>query len=135
MVGGSEAMLFGVLVMVVGVLLIFNAWAVVDTRSGATSAARETVRTWVESDGDLAVAMARGREAFAGSTGLDPAKLQFDVRGEFRRCARVTVTARYAVPALRLPFGSWGTGFEVVASHSEIVDPYRSGLEGEAECA
>ena len=51
------------------------------------------------------------------------------------RCTRVTVTVHHPVPAIRLPFiGGYGHGFDVVASQSEVVDPYRSGLPGEATC-
>jgi hypothetical protein len=127
-------MLFGVLIFVFGVLLLFNAWAVVDAKMGATSAARESVREYVESSGDLALALDSGRRAFESSTGLDPTAIDFTVEGVFERCSRVTVTASYQVPAIRLPFGGWGNGFNVAASHSEIVDPFRSGLEGAARC-
>lgn len=135
-VGGAEALIFGVVVFVVGALLMANAWAVVDAKMAVSSAARETARTYVESDGDLAAADAVGRAAFAASTGLDPGRLAFaGATGAFERCARITVTYRYQVPALSLPGGAgWGSAFEVSASHSEIVDPYRAGLEGEARC-
>lgn len=135
-VGGAEALIFGVVVFVAGALLMANAWAVVDAKMAVSSAARETARTYVESDGDLAAADAVGRAAFASTTGLDPGRLAFvGATGTFERCGRITVTYRYQVPALSLPGGvGWGSGFEVRASHSEIVDPYRAGLEGEARC-
>jgi hypothetical protein len=135
-VGGAEAFIFGVVVFVAGALLMANAWAVVDAKMAVSSAARETARTYVESDGDLATADVVGRSAFAASTGLDPARLTLTgAAGTFERCGRITVTYRYRVPALSLPGGiGWGSGFEVSASHSEIVDPYRAGLEGEARC-
>jgi hypothetical protein len=45
------------------------------------------------------------------------------------------VTVHHPVPAIRLPFiGGYGHAFDVVASQSEVVDPYRSGLPGEATC-
>jgi hypothetical protein len=133
-VGGSEAMLFGVLVFVSGILLVFNAWAVVDAKMGVTAAAREAVRSYVESDGDFDLAAEAGRAAFGASTNLDVTGLDLEVAGAFARCARVSVQVRYELPALRLPFGGWGRGFEISATHSEIVDPYRSGLEGVATC-
>jgi hypothetical protein len=41
----------------------------------------------------------------------------------------------YPVPAISLPFiGGFGTGFTVKATHSEIVDPFRNGVPGEALC-
>ena len=135
-VGGAEAFIFGVVVFVGGTLLMANAWAVVDAKMAVSSAARETARTYVESDGDLATAEAVGHAAFAATTGLDPTRLALTgAAGTFERCGRITVTYRYRVPALSLPGGiGWGSGFEVSASHSEIVDPYRAGLEGEARC-
>ncbi len=135
-VGGAEALIFGIVVFVVGALVMANAWAVVDAKMAVSSAARETARTFVESDGDLGTADAAGRAAFAATTGLDPGGLSFTgAVGTFERCGRITVTYRYRVPALSLPGGvGWGSGFEVSASHSEIVDPYRAGLEGEARC-
>ena len=51
------------------------------------------------------------------------------------RCARVTVTYTYVVPALSLPLiGGWGNAFDVKGTHSEIIDPFRSGIEGEVQC-
>ena len=136
-VGGAEAIVFGVVVFVFGLLLMFNAWAVVDAKMAVSSAARETVRTLVESDGDTAAAAAAGRAAFAASSGFEPAGLSPpELRGEFRRCGRVSATYSYRVPAISLPAGlGWGRGFEVSATHSEIVDPFRSGLDGPADCS
>lgn len=135
-VGGSEGILFGVVIFVFGLLLMFNAWAVVDAKMATTSAARETARTYVESDGSTEPAVAAGRNAFTASSNFSPAGLTGpDIRGEFRRCGRITVTYRYRVPAISLPGGfGWGDGFQVSATHSEIIDPFRSGLEGEASC-
>lgn len=135
-VGGAEALVFGVLVFVAGALLIANAWAVVDAKMAVSTAARETARSYVESDGDLTAAEAVGRAAFAATTGLDPSRLAFvGATGAFARCERVRVSYRYRVPALSLPGGiGWGAGFEVSASHSELVDPYRAGLPGQARC-
>lgn len=49
---------------------------------------------------------------------------------DFRRCALNTVVVHYRVPTLTVPFlGSFGSGFiDTSGRHSEIVDPYRSGL-------
>mgnify|MGYP001826863351 CR=1 FL=1 len=115
---------------------MFNAWAVVDAKMATSSAARETARTFVESDGSSEAAIAAGRAAFASSSNFSDAGLSAPtISGEFRRCGRITVTYAYDVPAINLPGGfGWGSGFDVSASHSEIVDPFRSGLEGEAVC-
>lgn len=136
-VGGSEGILFGVVVFVFGLLLMFNAWAVVDTKMAVSSAARETARSYVESDGAPGPAVAAGQAAFAATSNFHPGGLsQPQIVGEFRRCGRISVTYTYRVPAVSLPGGvGWGRGFEVTATHSELVDPYRSGLEGEALCS
>ena len=135
-VGGAEGILFGVVVFVFGTLLLVNAWAVIDAKMAVSSAARETARTLVEGDGAIGPAAASGRAAFEATSAFDGARLVGpDISGVFRRCGRVEVTYRYTVPAISLPGGiGWGSGFEVEATHSEIVDPFRSGLEGGAEC-
>lgn len=136
-VGGAEAPLFSILVFVVGLLLVANAWAVIDAKMATASAARESARALVESDGDTGAAAAAGIDALA-AYGRSPGRLSgpdIAVEGGFRRCARVTVTYRYEVPAVAVPFiGGWGSGLTVTARHSEIVDPFRSGLPGEAQC-
>ena len=51
------------------------------------------------------------------------------------RCATVSYTATYPVPALRIPLiGGYGQAFDVTATHTELVDGLRSGLPGEATC-
>ena len=135
-VGGSEGILFGIVVFVFGTLVLFNAWAVIDTKMAVSSAARETARTLVEGDGSIDPAVAAGRQAFSATSRFDAAQLGApDISGEFRRCGRIEVTYDYSVPAISLPGGfGWGDGFDVSATHSEIVDPFRSGLDGEAIC-
>jgi hypothetical protein len=54
----------------------------------------------------------------------------------FARCAVVEHTARYRLPALRIPFvGGFGRGTEVVGRHRELLDPFRSGLGPGDGCA
>jgi hypothetical protein len=140
-VAGIEVLPFGVLTFVVGTLLVANAWGVVDAKLATTSAAREAVRAYVEApDADTAMASAdaAARDAVAGH-GRNPDATTVEVRHEgdrpFGRCTRVTVTVHHPVPAIRLPFiGGYGHAFDVVSSQSEVVDPYRSGLPGEASC-
>lgn len=135
-VGGSEGVLFGVVVFVLGLLVVFNAWAVIDAKMATGVAARETARTFVESDGSPGPAIDAGRAAFAATSGFESSSLVGpEIAGEFRRCGRIEVTYRYRVPVISLPGGfGWGSGFEVSATHSELVDPFRSGLDGEATC-
>ena len=135
-VGGVEALPFGVLVFVVGTLIVVNAWGVVDAKMAVASAAREAVRAYVEapagSDAERLGRLAAARTMQAlGRTAREP---EIDLDGSFQRCARVTATVRYSIPALRLP---WVRGFGTLTASStasEIVDPLRSGVEGEATC-
>lgn len=138
-VGGIEALPFGLLIFVLGTLLIANAWAVIDAKFATDAAARQAARTFVEGDdADLALAAAleAGRAAVAAH-GRDPARVRIDPVGtlELVRCERVTFEAVYDVPALSLPLiGGYGRApFRVRSSHSELVDPFRNGLPGQAE--
>jgi hypothetical protein len=138
-VGGIEALPFGLLIFVVGSLLIANAWAVVDAKFATDAAARQAVRTFVESD-DAARAVDDARSAGLDAVeahGRDRARAIVEPVGEatLARCARVTFEAVYEVPALSLPFiGGYGRApFRVRSTHSELVDPFRSGVPGEAE--
>ena len=138
---GIEALPFGVLTFVVGMLLVVNAWGVVDAKQATTSAAREAVRAYVEAP-DEATAVAAAEEAARRSMeghGRDSSRTTVEIRHAdgrpFGRCTRVTVTVHHPVPALRLPWiGGYGHAFDVGASQSEVVDPYRSGLAGAAQC-
>lgn len=141
-IGGIEAIPFGLLVFVVGGLLIANAWAVVDAKFATDAAAREAARTFVEArDATTAAADA---EAAARATvtahGRDGQRAEVRALGPttFARCERVTFEVSYEVPALDLPLvGGWGpSSFSVRSRHSEVVDPYRDGVPGEADgCA
>lgn len=137
-VAGIEVLPFGFLIFVVGALLLANAWAVVDAKLAVTAAAREAARTYVEAPDESAAvstALLAARDALAGQRGGETLDLRITAEGGFRRCALVTAEVEVEVPAVGLPFiGGFGRTFDVTASHSEIVDPYRSGLPGEADC-
>ncbi len=137
-VGGIEALPFGLLIFVVGSLLIANAWAVVDAKFATDAAARQAVRTYVEaSDPDSALEAARSAGLAAiEAHGREPSRAVVQPVGEaiLARCERVTFEAVYEVPALSLPFiGGYGHApFRVRSTHSELVDPFRSGVAGDA---
>jgi hypothetical protein len=139
-VGGVEGLVFGVLVFVLGTLVVANAWGVVDAKMAAGSAAREATRAFVESDAGSADAALAEADAVARRTiegyGRDPAKLEVVAEtSTLRRCARVTLRTEYPVPLISLPvFGAHGHGFTAVGRHSEIVDPYRAGLDDRSSC-
>jgi hypothetical protein len=137
-IGGIEVLPFGVLIFVAGSLLLANAWAVIDAKMAATSAAREATRAYVEAPDQVsaeAAADSAARDSIAGH-GRDPRKLRLDNNDPaFVRCARVVYEARYTVPALSLPFiGGFGHGFTVVGRHAEIIDPFTSGLPAADLC-
>lgn len=145
---GAEALVFGVLVFVVGTTIALNAWAVLDADFAVGAAAREAVRTVVEAgdaprEDTLAAMHAVAAATMAGHGKDDTAAVvemvddPWQVAGaRVQRCARVTVEVRYPVQGIRLPLlGSWTTPITAVGQHSELVDPYRSGLHGRAGCA
>jgi hypothetical protein len=137
-VGGIEALPFGLLVFVLGALLIANAWAVVDAKFATDAAARQAARTFVEGN-EPTDALAAAEEAALSALeahGRDPHRAAVEARGQLglERCDRATFEVSYSVPALSLPLiGGYGRSpFTVRSSHSEVVDPYRSGLPGDA---
>lgn len=138
-VGGLEGLAFGVLVFAIGLLVIVNAWGVVDAKSAAAAAAREAARAYVESPDEVtasARATTAARAAMAGH-GRDVARSEVvvDAPDGLARCARVLVEVRHRLPLVRIPLlGGAGSGFTVAARHAELVDPYRSGLDGVAAC-
>lgn len=140
-VGGIEVLPFGVLVFVVGALVVTNAWGVVDAEVAADAAARQAVRTYVEAPDDAtgsAQARAVAATTLAGygrRSDLMDLRIERDGEAAFGRCIPVTVEVDYPVPALRLPFvGGYGHAFDVHARHTERIDPYRSGVPGQATC-
>lgn len=141
-VAGIEVLPFGLLVFVAGGLLLANIWGVVDAKFATDAAAREAVRYVVETaraDVDPG-ALREGARQVARDTLDDhgrsgPAEVVVESEGVFERCERVRVRVRTQVPAIRIPFvGGYGEPFDIVATHSELVDPTRSGLAGPADC-
>jgi CBS domain containing-hemolysin-like protein len=148
-VGGIEALPFGVLIFVLGTLTIAGIWAVVDAKFAVDSAAREAARRYVEADVDdpsgtpeahaveagYEALDAHGRDRERGNVRLSQLDGSSSQAEGFVRCARVTFTATYDVPVLNLPgVGGVGPGFRASSDHSELVDPYRDGVPGEADC-
>lgn len=136
--GGFEGLLFGLLLFVVGTLFVTHAWAVVDTKAAADAAARQAVRTYVEAPAPSFAASDAARAAAAALAGYGRNPARGDVRlasGTFGRCQRVTIAVSYPAPLLMLPWlGRVGSAESVRATHSELVDPYRSGLPGTSVC-
>ena len=139
-IAGIEALPFGFLLFVAGMLFIANIWAVIDAKLAVTQAAREATRAFVEAD-DIEVADADAREAAIETLVAlgrgDSSRVTFYqpvLDGPFARCTRVTITVRYRVPALVVPWlGGLGDGIDAVATHSEVLDAFRGGL-AESNC-
>ena len=128
---------FGVLVFIVGSLMILSAWQVVDAKFAAASAAREATRAYVESTEPSQARRRATQVALEAlqSHGLSTAHLRgVSLEGSLERCARVRTEVTYRVPALVLPWIDGIGTVDVRADHSEIVDPLRSGVDGEATC-
>jgi len=130
-VAGSDMLLFGFLAFVLSSLVIVNVWTVIDASLAVSSAAREGARTYVESDPNTAWADAR--------TAIDDVMSDYGRTNRavtpnppaiaaYERCVVVTITVEYDVALINLPlFGDFGSLTRVDASHSERIDPYRSG--------
>jgi hypothetical protein len=138
-VAGIEVLPFSVLIFVVGSLMVANAWAVIDVKFAVNAASREAVRAFVEApDRDTATYRAErvARDAIAAH-GRNPSKVTihppvYGVSGDgsFERCTPVTITVSYRAPAITLPLiNSYGDGMTVTSSHTEVIDPYRSGVK------
>ena len=131
------ALPLGLLTFVVVVVLVANAWAVIDAKIAVSAAAREATRAYVETPSGadpLARADAAAREALRAA-GRDPGRLQLQpLEGSLVRCAVVRFEARYPVAAVTVPWiGGYGAGFTAAARYAEVVDPFRSGLASSGE--
>ncbi len=126
-VGGGEAMIFGVLVFVLGSLLVVSLWATVAAKIAVSAAAHEAARAFVEAPDEASAQRAADRAAVDV---LEAHHRQLagpiEISGSFARCAQVTVTVHAELPAVSL---GWLGGIgrrTVTARASELVDPYRS---------
>ena len=140
-VGGIEVLPFGFLVIVVGMLLMVNAWAVVDARMAASAAAREAARAAAETVTGAGDSVAAGHAAAMVSLtsqgyaddGVRSVAVEFP--GGYGRCGRVSATVSYEVPAITLPWiGGFGDGIDVEVTASELIDGYRSSDLEAAPC-
>ncbi len=137
-VGGLEGLAFGVLIFVFGTLVITNAWATVDTKLASSAAAREAARAYVEADSATDAIEAARLVAADSMRGHGRSAKDVNVTSSnsgYQRCATIEVTVSADVPRVSLPLiGGHGGTTNVSSRHSEIIDPYRSGLAGEAGC-
>lgn len=129
-IGGAEMLPLGFFVFVVSSIMILNAWTAVDSWLAVSTASREAARVFVESDPDDAWPAARERivevmSDYGRAERLVPPDAP---PGAFERCAVVTVTVGYELAFITLPIlGGFGSLTTIEATHSERIDPYRSG--------
>jgi len=148
-VAGAEALLFGVLIFVLGTLMVVNVWAVIDARLAASAAAREAVRAVVEAPpgANLEVLASRAAREAIEAHGRDPSAVRVESAEPLvqSRCARVQLRVSVPVVTIAVPGAAARSGggpgapaghrwFEATSTYSEVVDPYRSGLPGAAVC-
>lgn len=139
-IGGMEVLPFGFFIFISITLFLVNVWGVVDAKLAVTSASREAARAVAEAESigeGQAEASRRAQEALA-AYGRDGERATVEAPSfpeGFVRCGRVTVAVSYRVPALSIPFiGGFGGVTTVRSTATEIVDPFRDGLAGEAVC-
>lgn len=131
-VAGVEVLLFGVVVLVGLILLFAQVWRVYEAESAVRAGAREAARTYVESDGgSTGPAGAAGLAALA-QLGFDGGTIAVSAPGGFARCQVVYADAAVRVAPVSLPFVGSVLGYTATARHGELVDPLRTGLDGDA---
>lgn len=129
-VGGSDGLLAGVLVAMIGTLLIANVWSVISARTDADAAVREYLRVYTRADGPgvgaaQAEAAARSSLSASGRSTVSVSVTPPDVAA-FGPCGLARVTLRLQAPLVRVP-GFTNMGSRTVnASGSEVIDPWRS---------
>jgi hypothetical protein len=135
--GGLEALVFGVLVFVFGTLVIANTWGVLDGKLAVSVAAANAARAFVQdaTTDPAAAARAAASQAISDS-GRSLSRMTLRVTGTPSRCGSVVAQVRYRVPLVSVPLlGALGHGFTVASTRTELLDPYRSGLPGDALCS
>lgn len=129
-VGGTDGLLAGVLVAMVGTLMIANVWSVIAARTDADAAVREYLRVYTKADGPgsgAAHAEAAARAALVASGRSDVAVSITPPDAEtFGPCGLARVTVRLQAPLVGVP-GFVGRGSKTVtAAGAEVIDPWRS---------
>jgi hypothetical protein len=134
---GAEILFFSVVMFSALTLVVINTWATIDAKFMVTAAAREATRSFVEAESASSAATeanAAAARVIAGYGGSAKGQPLLTITGSFGRCQRVAIRSSYEIPALTIPFFGITIGKRTVGStHSEIVDPYRSGLRGEVQ--
>ncbi len=137
---GAEAVAMAIIFGVFIILLFANIWTVVDTKMRASDAARDIARQLVESPA-AKITDANAKMILAGQPWESrqlvgqPLASMLEPTGPAVRCSRVVVSVTVHVRAIIFPFAkTWAPGFTVGSRHSELVDPFRTDLEGDGLC-
>ena len=141
----------GFIVLISLIFMGMNAWAVIDAKVRISGASRYAVRSLVEADPAQIEAAAGNSDVEGGPANVVTAALRLaladrpklltgiavsvELSNGAQRCSRASVTVRAKVPSFGFPHvGPLRDGFGATTRQSEIVDPFRSGLEGTGEC-
>jgi hypothetical protein len=135
-VGGSDGLLAGVLVALVGTLVIVNVWSVIAARTDADAAVREYLRVYTRADSAAAgsaEADAAARASLVASGRSDAAvSITRPDAAAFGPCGLAHVSLRLRAPLVRVP-GLANLGWRTVtADGAEVIDPWRAMDRGPA---
>lgn len=137
---GAEAVAMAIIFGMFIILLFANIWTVVDTKMRASDAARDIARQLVESPADK-ITDANAKIILASQPWTarqlvgQPLAEMLQPTVPAVRCSRVVVAVTVHVKAIIFPFAkNWAPGYTVGSRHSELVDPFRSDLEGDGLC-
>jgi hypothetical protein len=133
--GVVETVPLAMLTLVVGTLVLSHAWAVITARDEAGAAARSAVRAYVEAgeDDPRRAAVDAARAVIDGDR-RDGSAWDIALSGSGGRCRPITVRVTTSVPLLNLPWVGATGAIRVTSAHRELVDPFRGGRPGVAEC-
>lgn len=127
-------MLVGALVIVVSILVMIDAWAVIDAKLATDNAARQAARAYVLAPSQATAAASASQAAVAAmaASGRDPARASVTIAGTLRRCASISVSVAYPVQLLPVPLlGRQAATMLVRSVRREWVSPFRNGAAGQ----
>lgn len=133
---GAEVIVGGVVMIIAITLVLTNVWAVLDTKMMANDAARASAQAYIdEDDGPSANAVAEATAERQLQPRFGSAWKAIPLVNRFGRCESIAVRVEIKVGLIAVPFiGSVGGTKIVSSTHRTRIDPYRSGLLGEAAC-
>ncbi len=134
---GAEVILGGIVLLVGLILVLSNIWLVLDAKMAVTSAARSGGQTFIEQRtlAEASQALQSTMQTSLGSR-FPRGWTATSSLASFERCAPVDVVVAVNIPLVAVPFlGSIGGTKTVRSTHHTRIDPYRSRVPGEANCA